>query len=246
MDPASQDINLNSPNKGNSMDRSDNMADDQAEGAAANSAHPLPPGLTEEEAEELRLELTKVEEEINTLRQVLSAKERHASELKRKLGLSPLNELKQNITKSWQDVQTSQAYVRTTEKLGEWNERVTGSDLYLSASATLDDITHSEAYKKTQETLSEAGQKTSAALNTLGTAISRRLGDMRALPFSNSFSNYSIRHSISMPAMRNSPTFKSFEDKVGNLKHKVVGPRGNGDAVSSPTDTTPTHENPPF
>ncbi|XP_014866265.1 PREDICTED: tumor protein D54 isoform X3 [Poecilia mexicana] len=238
MDPASQDINLNSPNKGNSMDRSDNMADDQAEGAAANSAHPLPPGLTEEEAEELRLELTKVEEEINTLRQVLSAKERHASELKRKLGLSPLNELKQNITKSWQDVQTSQAYVRTTEKLGEWNERVTGSDLYLSASATLDDITHSEAYKKTQETLSEAGQKTSAALNTLGTAISRRLGDMS--------SNYSIRHSISMPAMRNSPTFKSFEDKVGNLKHKVVGPRGNGDAVSSPTDTTPTHENPPF
>ncbi|XP_007566888.1 tpd52 like 2b isoform X4 [Poecilia latipinna] len=231
MDPASQDINLNSPNKGNSMDPSDNMADDQAEGAAANSAHPLPPGLTEEEAEELRLELTKVEEEINTLRQVLSAKERHASELKRKLGLSPLNELKQNITKSWQDVQTSQAYVRTTEKLGEWNERVTGSDLY----------------KKTQETLSEAGQKTSAALNTLGTAISRRLGDMRALPFSNSFSsNYSIRHSISMPAMRNSPTFKSFEDKVGNLKHKVVGPRGNGDAVSSPTDTTPTHENPPF
>ncbi|XP_007566897.1 tpd52 like 2b isoform X14 [Poecilia latipinna] len=187
MDPASQDINLNSPNKGNSMDPSDNMADDQAEGAAANSAHPLPPGLTEEEAEELRLELTKVEEEINTLRQVLSAKERHASELKRKLGLSPLNELKQNITKSWQDVQTSQAY------------------------------------KKTQETLSEAGQKTSAALNTLGTAISRRLGDMR-----------------------NSPTFKSFEDKVGNLKHKVVGPRGNGDAVSSPTDTTPTHENPPF
>ncbi|XP_043978016.1 tpd52 like 2b isoform X17 [Gambusia affinis] len=160
MDPTSQDINLNSPNKGNSMDRSDNMADVQAEGAAAaNSALPLPPGLTEEEAEELHLELTKVEEEINTLRQVLSAKERHASELKRKLGLSPLNELKQNITKSWQDVQTSQAY------------------------------------KKTQETLSEAGQRTSAAFNTLGTAISRRLGDMR-----------------------NSPTFKSFEDKVGNLK----------------------------
>ncbi|XP_015258542.1 tpd52 like 2b isoform X9 [Cyprinodon tularosa] len=221
MDPASQDINLNSPNKGLNMDHSDNLSDVQVEGAAGNVAHPLPPGLTEEEAEELRTELTKVEEEINTLRLVLSAKEKHASELKRKLGLNPLNELKQNISKSWQDVQTSQAYVRTTEKLGEWNERVTSSDLY----------------KKTQETLSEAGQKTTAALSTLGTAISRRLGDM---------SNYSIRHSISMPAMRNSPTFKSFEDKVGNLKHKVVGPRGNGDAVSSPTDTTPTQDNPPF
>ncbi|XP_012705547.1 tpd52 like 2b isoform X8 [Fundulus heteroclitus] len=223
MDPASQDINLNSPNKGLNMDRSDHLADVQVEGAAGSPAHPLPPGLTVEEAEELHIELTKVEEEINTLRQVLSAKERHASELKRKLGLSPLNELKQNITKGWQDVQTSQAYVRTSEKLGEWNERVTSSDLYQSASATLEDIAQSEAYKKTQETLSEAGQKTSAALNTLGTAISRRLGDMR-----------------------NSPTFKSFEDRVGNLKHKVVGPRGNGETVSSPTDTTPTQENPPF
>lgn len=50
-----------------------------------------------------------VEEEINTLRQVLSAKERHAGELKRKLGLSPLSELRQNLSKSWQDVQTSNA-----------------------------------------------------------------------------------------------------------------------------------------
>ncbi|XP_053172879.1 tpd52 like 2b isoform X1 [Scomber japonicus] len=202
MDPASQDINLNSPNKGLGVDHSDSMADVPVEGAVANSVNPLPPGLTEEEAEELRTELMKVEEEINTLRQVLSAKERHAAELKRKLGLSPLNELRQNITKSWQDVQTSNAY--------------------LSASATLDDITHSEAYKKTQETLSQAGQKTSAALTTVGSAITRRLGDMR-----------------------NSATFKSFEDKMGNLKYKVVGTKGNGD-VSSPTDTTPTQENPPF
>ncbi|XP_019733244.1 tumor protein D54-like isoform X9 [Hippocampus comes] len=139
-----------------------------------------------------------VEEEISTLRQVLSAKERHATELKRKLGLSPLNEFKQNLTKSWQDVQTS------------------------------------NAYKKTQETLSQAGQKTSAALTTMGSAISRKLGDM---------SHYSIRHSISMPAIRNSATFKSFEDKMGNLKYKVVGPRGD----ESPADSvTPTQENPPF
>ncbi|XP_067382250.1 tpd52 like 2b isoform X8 [Channa argus] len=236
MDPASQDINLNSPNKGLGVERSDNLSDVPVEGAVGTSANPAAPGLTDEEAEELHIELTKVEEEINTLRQVLSAKERHASELKRKLGLSPLNELRQNLTKSWQDVQTSNAY--------------------LSASATLEDITRSEAYKKTQETLSQAGQKTSAALTTVGTAITKRLGDMRAhqtqglavaLPFSNSFSsNYSIRHSISMPAMRNSATFKSFEDKMGNLKYKVVGPKENGEGASSPTDTIPTQKNPPF
>ncbi|XP_036388878.1 tpd52 like 2b isoform X6 [Megalops cyprinoides] len=207
MDSANQDINLNSPNKGLGTD---SLTDVSVEGAAGNAASTLPPGLTEEEAEELRSELTKVEEEINTLRQVLSAKEKHAYELKRKLGLSPLNEFKQNLTKGWQDVQTS------------------------------------NAYKKTQETLSQAGQKTSAALSNMGTAISKRLGDMRALPFSHSFgSNYSIRHSISMPAMRNSPTFKSFEDKVGNIKYKVVGGRGNG-GVQSPTETKPVQDNAPF
>nr|XP_023654706.1 tumor protein D54-like isoform X3 [Paramormyrops kingsleyae] len=195
MDSASQDINLNSPNKGLG---SDLPAQGAAGTAPSNATSTLPPGMTEEEAQELRTELAKVEEEIHTLRQVLSAKERHAADLKRKLGLNPLNELKQNISKSWQDVQASNAY--------------------LSASATLEDISQSEAYKKTQETLSQAGQKTSAALSTVGTAISRRLGDMRALPFSHSLSGYSIRHSISMPAMRNSPTFKSFEDKVGNIK----------------------------
>ncbi|XP_030624132.1 tpd52 like 2b isoform X1 [Chanos chanos] len=200
MDSANQDINLNSPNKGMSTDH---MTDVSVEGATGTASGPMPPGLTEEEAEELRSELAKVEEEIHTLRQVLSAKERHASELKRKLGLSPLNELKQNITKSWQDVQTSQAY--------------------LSASATLDDIAQSEAYKKTQETLSQAGQKTSAALSTMGTAISRKLGDMR-----------------------NSPTFKSFEDKVGTIKSKVVGGRANDGEVSSPTETNPTKEGAPF
>ncbi|XP_053498652.1 tpd52 like 2b isoform X1 [Ictalurus furcatus] len=236
MDSASQDINLNSPNKGLG---SGALSDMPAEmGASAGSPVTLHPGLTEEEAEELKTELTKVEEEIQTLRQVLMAKERHASELKRKLGLSPLSELKQNISKGWQDVQTSNAYVRTSEKLGQWNEKIAGCELYLSASATLDDISNSEVYKKTQETLSQAGQKTSAAFSTVGSAISRKLGDMS--------SNYSIRHSISMPAMRNSPTFKSFEDKVGNIKSKVVGGRANGDGLQSPTESNPVQDNAPF
>ncbi|XP_045552443.1 tumor protein D54 isoform X14 [Salmo salar] len=216
------DINLNSPNKGlGPTGGVDSLTGVSMEGGATGVAavNTLPPGLTEEEAEELYSELGKVEEEINTLRQVLLAKERHSADLKRKLGLSPLNELKQNLTKGWQDVQTSNAY--------------------LTASATLDDIAQSEAYKKTSETLSVAGQKTTAAFSTMGTALSRKLGDMS--------SNYSIRQSISMPTMRNSPTFKSFEDKVGNIKYMVVGPRGNGEAVQSPTETTnPVQDNAPF
>ncbi|XP_073538984.1 tumor protein D54 isoform X6 [Phyllobates terribilis] len=181
MDPGGQDINLNSPNKGL---LSDTMTDVPVGPAGARvpadaAGGVLPEGLTEAEAEELRSDLVKVEEEIQTLRQVLSAKERYAAELKRKLGQTPLNQLKLNLSKSLHDVQMS------------------------------------NAYKKTQETLSTAGQKTSAALSTMGTAITRKLGDM---------SSYSIRHSISMPAMRNSATFKSFEERVVNLK-----PRGSTD-----------------
>ncbi|XP_036434216.1 tpd52 like 2a isoform X6 [Colossoma macropomum] len=131
----------------------------------------LPPGLTEEEALELQLELTKVDDEIQTLKQVLTAKERHAGELRRRLGISPLSEIKNNITKGWHEVQSS------------------------------------NAYKKTQETLSQAGQLTSSALSTMGSAIRNRFGEMR-----------------------NSSTFKSFEDKMS----KVIGSGANGDDEHPP------------
>ncbi|KAL0158516.1 hypothetical protein M9458_046592, partial [Cirrhinus mrigala] len=51
------DINLNSPHKGLGSDSLSEVPEER--GAAAVSPGTLPPGLTEEEAEELRLELTK-------------------------------------------------------------------------------------------------------------------------------------------------------------------------------------------
>ncbi|XP_061864796.1 tumor protein D54 isoform X2 [Colius striatus] len=188
---------------------SDAMTDVPVDGAAS-ARTSVPEGLTLAEEEELRSELAKVEEEIGTLRQVLAAKERHCGELKRKLGLTPLDGLKQNLSKSWHDVQVSNAYVKTSEKLGEWNDKVTQSDFY----------------KKTQETLSQAGQKTSAALSNVGSVISRKLGDMR-----------------------NSATFKSFEDRVGTIKSRVVGSRENSTeglhSLSGAGDKAP-QDNAPF
>ncbi|XP_034642916.1 tumor protein D54 isoform X5 [Trachemys scripta elegans] len=199
------DINLNSPNKGL---LSDTMTDVPVDNTAS-ARTSAPEGLTEAEEEELRSELAKVEEEIGTLRQVLAAKEKHCGELKRKLGLTTFDGLKQNLSKSWHDVQGSNAYMKTSEKLGEWNEKVTQSELY----------------KKTQETLSQAGQKTSAALSNVGSVISRKLGDMR-----------------------NSTTFKSFEDRVGTIKSKVVGGRENSTDPQSPTGSgdKPPQDNAPF
>ncbi|XP_030318846.1 tumor protein D54 isoform X14 [Calypte anna] len=220
MESAGQDINLHSPTKGLLSDAMTDVPVESAASARSRAAE----GLSLAEEEELRSELAKVEEEIGTLRQVLAAKERHCGELKRKLGLTPLDGLKQNLSRSWHDVQVSNAYVKTSEKLGEWNDKVTQSDFY----------------KKTQETLSQAGQKTSAALSNVGSVISRKLGDM---------SSYSIRHSISMPAMRNSATFKSFEDRVGTIKSRVVGSRENStDCLHSPSGAggKPPEDNAPF
>ncbi|XP_069076503.1 tumor protein D52 isoform X2 [Pleurodeles waltl] len=128
-----------------------------------------PETLSEEEQEELRKELEKVEDEINTLSQVLAAKEKHLAEIKRKLGVTALTELKQNISKGLQDV----------------------------ASTTV--------YKKTTETLSQAGQKASAAFSSVGSAITKKLEDVK-----------------------NSPTFKSFEETVETLKTKVGGTKPAG------------------
>ncbi|EHB07063.1 Tumor protein D52 [Heterocephalus glaber] len=146
--------------------------------------------LSEEEQDELRRELAKVEEEIQTLSQVLAAKEKHLAEIKWKLGIGSLQELKQNIPKGWQGV------------------------------------TATSAYRKTSETLSQARQKASVAFSSVGSVITKKLEDIK-----------------------NFPTFKSFEEKVENLKSKVGGakPAGGdfGEVLNSTANAKPPATEPP-
>nr|XP_046217422.1 tumor protein D52-like isoform X2 [Oncorhynchus gorbuscha] len=145
---------------------------------------PAIPTLTEEEQEELRGELLRVEDEILTLSQVLATKENQLADIKRKLGITPLNEIRQNLSKSWHEVTTS------------------------------------TAYKKTSEGLSVAGQKATAAFNNMGSAISRKFEDVR-----------------------NTPTFKSFEEKVETLKVKMsptVSQGDFGDVLTSTATSDPS------
>ncbi|XP_070705211.1 tumor protein D53 isoform X3 [Pempheris klunzingeri] len=130
--------------------------------------------MTEEEREEIQQELVKLEEEISTLKQVLLSKEKQHADLKQKLGITPLAELRNNFSRGWHDMQTS------------------------------------TAYKKTSETLSTAGQKTTAAFSTLGSAITRKFGDMR-----------------------NSPSFRSFEEKVENTVSSIKTKVGSSDTGGS-------------
>ncbi|KIH67149.1 hypothetical protein ANCDUO_02520 [Ancylostoma duodenale] len=69
--------------------------------------------LSEAETALLKDELRKVrsptEEEIQTLKQVLLARQKHAAELKRKLGLNPLVELGNDINKGLKAVTDTEA-----------------------------------------------------------------------------------------------------------------------------------------
>ncbi|XP_078254329.1 tumor protein D52 isoform X5 [Rhinoraja longicauda] len=84
-------------------------------------------GLTDEDRAILTHELAKVEEEIQTLSQVLAAKEKHVAELKKKLGLTPLHELKNNLSKSWLDVQSSVAFKKTSETLAQASQKASSA-----------------------------------------------------------------------------------------------------------------------
>merc|ERR1739838_664568 len=72
-----------------------------------------PPPLSEAERGESERELDKIEEEIKTLRQVLQVKMRRSQELKRQLGLTPLQELQTTL----KTIQESDAYQKTTSSL---------------------------------------------------------------------------------------------------------------------------------
>ncbi|XP_049482212.1 tumor protein D55 [Panthera uncia] len=112
--------------------------------ASTHESHPTAEleDLTEAEGKELKSELTKLDGKIVTLRCALAAKKRHCMELKRKLGLITLVGLRQNLSKSWHDVQVSNVDMK---------------------------------------------QKMSAALSTMGSAICRKLGDMKKSATSRSF-----------------------------------------------------------
>ena len=105
--------------------------------------------LSEAEKELIREELKKTEDEINTLRQVLVARQKHASELKRKLGISPLTELTADINQSLQHVKSSQAYQKTSEVVSDtadtvknkWND-MRNSSFFKSFESKLESAYH--------------------------------------------------------------------------------------------------------
>ncbi|XP_027143173.1 tumor protein D52 [Larimichthys crocea] len=164
--------------KGQQPDSVPEMGED-----AVTSVNPSPPvqSLSEEERQELQEELFKVEDEIQTLSQVLAAKESSWQTL-REAGHHASQRVETEHHQTW----------RRSPPPPPW---------------------------RTSETLSQAGLKATAAFSNVGSAISKKLEDVR-----------------------NAPTFKSFEEKVETLKTKMSPPASstnpdNQDAANPSTDT---------
>ncbi|RWS12451.1 Tumor protein D54-like protein [Dinothrombium tinctorium] len=106
--------------------------------------------------EEWRLELTKTEEEIQTLRQVLSAKVRHAQELKRKLGITVWKEFQQDLGQGVKNIQESTAYQKTSEVVKIAGEKTTSvfGTLGGSVARKLGEVKNSNAFKSFEERVS--------------------------------------------------------------------------------------------
>jgi len=109
--------------------------------------------------DEYQSELFKIEEEIATLKQVLTAKEQRAAELRKLIGITPLSQLKAELNK----------------------------------------VQNTQAYQKTSETLKSATQATASAFTSFGSSMSSKFSEMK-----------------------NSNTFKSFEEKMEGVGSSIM------------------------
>lgn len=109
------------------------------------------PNMTEEERlkqeEEWKNELAQVEDEIATLRTVLSAKMRRSAELKRNLGITVWKEVTDDLNQGIKNVKESNVYQKTTSYLG---------GVTAGISNKLGAMRHSESFKSFEEKAASA------------------------------------------------------------------------------------------
>ena len=113
--------------------------------------------------EEIRQQMTKLEEEMTSLRNALERKEKQYADLKRELGITRWSQLREGIGSQINYIQNTEVMKKTSETIKGWNEK----------------IVHSEAYNKTCRTLSGASEATTNALKSAGAVTAKKIGEIR-------------------------------------------------------------------
>ena len=122
----------------------------------------LEPSMDELRLENLKKKHMQLNDEVNELKTKLFYKERELNGVRQELGITPFNEVKENLNASlrvmnekWQQVKESERYKKTGEAFSKWKENMTASD----------------GYKKASTGISTAGTRTSEAFKKAGDAI---------------------------------------------------------------------------
>ncbi|XP_029633458.1 tumor protein D52 isoform X4 [Octopus sinensis] len=180
----------------------------------------------ERQEKEWQEELSKIDGEILTLRQVLTAKVRRATELKRKLGITPLQEFKQDIQSGFQQLRDSG----------------TGG----GASSILAGASSSDLYQKTSAAMKTASEKTTSAISVLGASVSKKFDEMRN---SQTFKTVEERVENAYTNVKGATEVKSSEEI--SASSRVKGSKSNQSLnesfqASSEPSTPRSEDNPPL
>lgn len=102
--------------------------------------------------------MARVEEEIATLRTVLTSKLRHASELKRKLGITVWKEISDDMNHSLKSVRESNVYQKTESALKSTAEKTTSilGGLTSGLTSKLSQMKKSDSYRSIEERVGSA------------------------------------------------------------------------------------------
>jgi len=123
--------------------------------------------LTVEEQEKQRAEwsqeLARVEEEINTLRTVLASKTRHASDLKRKLGITVWKEITDDMNQGLKNVKESSVYQSVEQSVGNISKAVHDAPIF----------------QRTESVLKTTTEKTASVFGTITSGISSKFSQMK-------------------------------------------------------------------
>ncbi|XP_017038690.1 tumor protein D52 isoform X4 [Drosophila ficusphila] len=166
-----------------SRDNTANLSDPASPAASVASAEIAAEfaALSVEEKEQRRAEwsqeLARVEEEINTLRTVLASKTRHASDLKRKLGITVWKEVTDDMNQGIRNLKESTVYQRTESVLkstGEKTASVFGS-ITSGISSKLSQMKNSESMRSIEASVG-------SAYENVKTKVTSRSGSVSSFP----------------------------------------------------------------
>ncbi|XP_008179172.1 uncharacterized protein LOC100164449 isoform X4 [Acyrthosiphon pisum] len=161
----------------------------------------------EKQKEEWQQELNKVEEEIKTLREVLGSKVKASQELRRKLGYTVWQEISEDVSQSLRNVKESNVYQNVEDKFTQFGKAVVDAPIYQNVEGKVKQfgsaVTETPIYQKTESVVKTTAEKATTIFGGFGSGLTTKLGQIK-----------------------NSESFRSFEEKVGsaleNVKTKVA------------------------